>query len=459
MKTRAFLMLSLAPVLWACSNDGSQLALQIREPTDRRLFASVDYLELVVARDGRTLGQAQFAATAGFLSIPDVTFGANTVVTLDGFSTKSDIVAHGETCAVDFEAGAQSTSLYFSPTHVFAPTRGAPAAARSRQVAIPLSDGDVLLLGGFENGVATQATTRFSRESGTFVDALDMALATPRAGAQLTEVSSIGWLITGGVGANNVPTATAELFTEQMGLLSSIENVALGARRDHGATAIPNDRVVLTGGISDAGVTLDTTAVVTLQLNGAARVTVGPPLKHARSAHSTVVAVGTPVVIGGFGPNGDPLSSIEALRLVGNGDVGGFVEIAQLQYARADATATLLADGAILIVGGVGATGTLDNAEVYNPITATTNVYTLATPRRGHTATLLPNGHVLVAGGLDPSGKPTTSVELFIPDVGFVSERAMGVAHDGHVAVPLCDGTIIIAGGGADAELYTPSPD
>ena len=70
---------------------------------------------------------------------------------------------------------------------------------------------------------------------------------------------------------------------------------------------------------------------------------------------------------------------------------------------------------------------------------------------------MLPDGRVLVAGGRGVApDQPLSSVELFTPGVGFVSERPLGAPRAGHVAVPLCDGTVLVVGGAPGAELYTP---
>jgi hypothetical protein len=134
------------------------------------------------------------------------------------------------------------------------------------------------------------------------------------------------------------------------------------------------------------------------------------------------------------------------------------MQVASLSFPRAEATASLLLDGSILVVGGAGdAAGTpRADAELYNPVTRTTMIYPLAVARRGHTATVLPDGRVLVAGGLDKNGNPVASVELFASGVGFVSERPLGAPRAHHVAVPLCDGTVLVVGGAATAEIYTP---
>jgi hypothetical protein len=84
-----------------------------------------------------------------------------------------------------------------------------------------------------------------------------------------------------------------------------------------------------------------------------------------------------------------------------------------MRVAREGHTATLVAVGIVLIVGGSNETGALVSVEAYDPATEEfSDVGRLKTARVDHTATLLADGRVLVAGGLDSNGRPLASVEL-----------------------------------------------
>ena len=84
---------------------------------------------------------------------------------------------------------------------------------------------------------------------------------------------------------------------------------------------------------------------------------------------------------------------------------GSFTPTGSLSVKRASKTATLLADGRVLMTGGYdcgrgGEDGIWPTAEIYDPATGTFSATgPMVTGREFHTATLLADGRVLIAGG------------------------------------------------------------
>src|SRR5207248_7014461 len=108
-------------------------------------------------------------------------------------------------------------------------------------------------------------------------------------------------------------------------------------------------------------------------------------------------------------------------------------------------TATLLADGRVLIAGGgnrdarTGAFITESRAELYDPRTgAFTATGNMTTPRSRHAATLLPDGRVLIVGGVineNARGFALASAELYDRRTGtFSATGEMATARDSPTA-------------------------
>jgi N-acetylneuraminic acid mutarotase len=143
---------------------------------------------------------------------------------------------------------------------------------------------------------------------------------------------------------------------------------------------------------------------------------------------------------------------------------GTWAHTGSLNLPRLGHTATLLANGQVLVAGGEDSQSHLiAAAELYNPATGTWAVTgSLVTPRIDHTATLLANGDVLIAGGV--STGYTATAELYNPSTGqWTVTGSMTVARAFAGAALLRNGQVLMAGGSnldgtsnTTAELYTP---
>lgn len=125
----------------------------------------------------------------------------------------------------------------------------------------------------------------------------------------------------------------------------------------------------------------------------------------------------------------------------------GFCEISGMLEARAQPLVARAGDGA-LVVGGVGATGSLSTAEYYNPATATFS--SVDVPARlvnpqgfaGAALAALPDGRVVLTGG------PRDALVVFDPktrafaaDPGPIESRAF------HAAIAIDNEDVLLAGG------------
>lgn len=130
-----------------------------------------------------------------------------------------------------------------------------------------------------------------------------------------------------------------------------------------------------------------------------------------------------------------------------------------LNIGRVGHTATQLADGRILFVGGENESGAVAASEIYDPNSRTFSLAaSLTTARTEHTATALADGRVLITGGRNQADA-LDSTEIYDPATNaFVEGARLTQARAGHSATVLADGKILIAGGDAagSAEIFDP---
>ena len=243
-------------------------------------------------------------------------------------------------------------------------------------------------------------------------------------------------------------------------------NLPAGGPLDlHTASLLGNGQVLVAGGANGAGTaSLNTTWLYTPSSvpGGDAWLQVGN-LGTARQGHSaTVMADGSVLVTGGADGAGGFLASGECFSLSSS----QWVAAGTLQTPRAKFGATLLATGKILVEGGLNGSGDVSGAELFDG-TTDTSLPPLGTARSGHGATLLANGKVLVsAGGANASlpypGAGLNNGEVYDPAAQtWTPAGTSAIARSGHTATALLDGSVLVAGGSnqssflSSAQIYS----
>jgi hypothetical protein len=229
------------------------------------------------------------------------------------------------------------------------------------------------------------------------------------------------------------------------------------ARTNQTATLLLDGKVLVAGGLS--GSALSTAEIFDPGSDSSAGTwTYTGQMHSARSSHTaTLLADGKVLVVGGFNGSNNPLATAELY----DPETHGWTETSNsMSTSRYFHTATLLANGQVLVTGGVVGKDSQNHAiisksaELYDPQTNSwTATGSMNTKRIFHTATLLPNGKVLVVGGNTSESAPTGALktsELYDPTTG----TWQMVSHDlstpryMHTATMLSNGEVLIAGGG-----------
>jgi hypothetical protein len=177
------------------------------------------------------------------------------------------------------------------------------------------------------------------------------------------------------------------------------------------------------------------------------------PTERVAGHTATLLANGKLLVAGGVRSAGAGTAAVDLFDPLN----GTWTSMAPMNAMRSSHTATLLPDGRVLVVGGstvstAAAKGYVNNtsAEIYDPAA---NTWTLAAPmtaaRSHHTATLLPDGKVLVVGGENLLYLVEPTAEIYDPAVNaWSAPRAQPVAERSqHTATLLPSGLVLIAGG------------
>ncbi len=325
---------------------------------------------------------------------------------------------------------------------------------RERHIAARLTNGKVLIAGGYNNRYLNLAEL-FDPSTGTFASTKTSSkdtshnLITARADAASVVLTGGTVLILGGYNATDTFLQSAEIFDSGTNKFSATATNMSAARTRPVATLLSDGNVLVTGGYNGSFLS----SADFYFAKNRSFLNSSSTMSDSRQDHTGTLLTSGKVLIAG-GCTAAETGQVYCTKYLSSADIydpekDTFTATNAMNTARANHTATLLLNGKVLIVGGLAADGSfVKTAEIYDPVTgkfAATG--DLNTPRFRHTATLLQNGKVLIAGGY--AGQALAGSEIYDPQSGTftVVSSPMTSARSQHSATLLGDGRVMLAGG------------
>ncbi len=275
------------------------------------------------------------------------------------------------------------------------------AVSRNSHAAVALEDGRVLVLGGWSDREVTASVELFDEASGRFSSIANLAQA--RAVPMAVRLADGRVLVTGGQTADMVPLDSAEIIDPATGRSTTIASMG-SPRLAHAAVALGDGRVLITGGIHARRGEVLRSAEIFDPETGTFEPT--GDMAFPRQKHAAVRLVdGRVMILGGSdaGPRSGRYRSTELFDPA-TGRFSSGPDMLSQRY-KLTAGALLLPSGDVLVLAGAAQVERFDTA--IGRFLALTSE--LDGPHELATATLLDDGDVLVLGGYDEQIETSSS--------------------------------------------------
>ncbi len=283
------------------------------------------------------------------------------------------------------------------------------------------------------------------------------SLARARSIATTAVLSDGRVMIAGGL---SIPSTTAsiEIYDSATGTFSGDGVLALSEPRSGAmGVALPTGQILIAAGREDNGSGSSLRSAELFDPVTQQSSSTGMLGTRRENATATLLADGRVLIVGGFdngdggGPDGDPGSGALSSAEIYSPLSGMFSPTGSMSTQRERANAVLLADGRVLVVGGHNffSGSELPTSEIYDPATGQFS-QTATMPgggRTGATTTLLTNGKVLVAGGYNGNTYLSSAV-LYNPlNNSYSSTGSMSTARTNAGAILLPGKKVLLVGG------------
>ena len=355
--------------------------------------------------------------------------------------------------------------LYDPVTERWTPT-SPMSTNRFLHTATLLAGGDVLVAGGggFDFPVAVEIYNP-TTESWTATGPMSTTGNYLAMGHTATLLPGGQVLAAGGLSAHLGDSQTAQLYdaaASSWGLTAGMRYT----RYQPTATLLPRGQVLVVGGAEGYTAGPDAADFPEMYdpLNRSWSIAAPPTTPRLWGHTATLLANGQVLIAGGNSRTSLSPAPVSAAELYDSGE-DSWSGAGRTSNARRGHTATLVLASTqrLLVAGGYDGTAYLSSADLCNPASGTWTATTpLANARAYHTATSLSDGKVLAAGGIG-SGGPLASTELYNTSNGtWTAAAPLNTARHHHTATLLPSGRVLVAGGHgssgclADAEVYNP---
>lgn|GEM_PF-3532249 len=300
---------------------------------------------------------------------------------------------------------------------------------------VPTANGRILVSRAAQCGLPPLADSLLVVDALESVPTTSPVVGTSAGGLVLMQDGGTLALAGGSGGTGGVRTAVIDSNG-----LSTVYPGIQRARSGYATITLPTGTVLVLGGSDSSGTVVldDVIAWSPLEQRWTSRRALPTPRTHATA---TLLEDGRVLVVGGSNTVGQALATTDLYDPTCNRWQPG----PALSTPRADHTATLLADGDVLVAGGCDAA----SAERWSVAANTWSPVPMNMSRRSHTATLLPNGSVLIAGGISSDGaRSIQTTEIYVPVANhFDAGPVMSVPRHSHSAVPTTGGDVALLGG------------
>ena len=330
-----------------------------------------------------------------------------------------------------------------------------PGGAVWAQGVALLADGRVFVVGGTSGpdsreAVATAALFDPTSSSWSSVAPMLEARTYPA-----VAVLQDGTVLVAGGARNQVPLATAERFDPRTGTWTSAGRMTV-AHTDATASVLPDGRVLVAGGGMTAR-PYAATARTDLYDPASGTWSAGPPMSVARADQTATVLADGRVLVAGGATVYYALGQVHASAEIFDPQRNSWTTVASMDSARYTAAAVTINGGRqVLVAGGWDSTAdlapSLASAELYDVAGNTwTPVGSMSDGRGQFRMVLLTDGRALAVGGIDSTYNVLSSADLYDPG----SQTWTGT---GRTPVPvfwgalaaLPDDSVLIAGGATD---------